>query len=140
LILLRKYFSLLLLLSSLPSLSCSNLAQQGAISSAYQAYGQGNCGTVLKNLSDAEKYAIPSPSIQAEIFFLRAQCFEKLSQVNNAIGLYEYIVKTFPESAYAAQAEGRLREHKIVITQLTNPQIPSSPTAISHERRLALVT
>jgi len=114
--LLGKIFFVFLMLSSLLVSSCG-LAQQGAITGAHKAYGRGDYVKALAQLSGAEKYTTPSAEVQAEILFLRALCWEKLSRLADANGLYEHIVQKFPESQYAAQARATLHERRFVVAQ-----------------------
>lgn len=83
-------------------------AQKGAMIGAYSDIKKAKFQEALGSLSEAESYVKPSPALQAEISFLRGQCYEGLKRIPEAIGSYKYLVATFPESIYAYQAKERL--------------------------------
>ncbi|MDB6147515.1 MAG: hypothetical protein JWO45_1179 [Spartobacteria bacterium] len=84
-------------------------AQRGAISRAYSAISDGRYDSALVRLSEAEKLVPPTPELKAEISFLRAQSYEGLKRLPEAIGSYKYLITTFPQSSYAFQATERLK-------------------------------
>lgn len=79
------------------------------MSRAYTAIAEGRYDAALARLAAAEKYVPPSPELEAEISFLRARSYEGLSRLPDAIGIYKYLVATFPKSPYAFQAAERLK-------------------------------
>jgi tetratricopeptide (TPR) repeat protein len=90
--------------------SCSaGSLQNGAMIGAHKAFAKGDCEKVLNKLSQAQRYQEPSPALKAEISHLRGLCLEKLSRTNEAIGVYKYLINTFPKSEYAYRAKERLR-------------------------------
>ena len=86
------------------------MAQQGAMSFAYRAVNKGKYDSALAHLARAEKRTQPTPALQAEIAYLRGQCYEGLNRAPDAIGVYKYLAATFPDSQYAFQATERLRQ------------------------------
>ena len=92
----------------LMSASGCGLAQQGALSFAYDAYARGDFDKALGELSEAENYTKPSPELHAEIVFLRSQCLEGKGQMEEAVGGYKYIVQNYPTSEYAFRSKEKL--------------------------------
>ena len=91
------------------SLAGCATAQKGAMIGAYSDIKKSKFQEALSELSQAESYLKPSPALQAEISFLRGQCYEGLKRIPEAIGSYKYLVATFPESIYAYQAKERIQ-------------------------------
>ena len=92
----------------LMSASGCGMAQQGALSFAYDAYARGDFDKALGELSEAESYTKPSPELHAEIVFLRSQCLEGKGQMEEAVGGYKYIVQNYPTSEYAFRSKEKL--------------------------------
>ena len=85
-------------------------AQVGAIRVAYSSYSRGDYARALGKLADAEGHLeIPAPR-RAEICYLRARCVEGMGNRIEAASLYEFLIKTYPDSEFAARAKGRLEE------------------------------
>jgi tetratricopeptide (TPR) repeat protein len=80
------------------------------MSRAHRAIKSGRFDDALARLSAAEKYADPSPELQAEITYLRGRAYEGMKRIGDAIGCYRYIVVKFPQSVYAYQSRERLKE------------------------------
>jgi outer membrane protein assembly factor BamD (BamD/ComL family) len=107
----RSSLSLLvLLLALLPALCSCAVAQSGALGRAYGSYNKGNYVTALKRLSEAESYGTVSDQRHAEIYYLKGRCLEGMNNRGEAAGLYEFLIKTYPDSEFAARAKGRLEE------------------------------
>lgn len=85
------------------------MAQRGAVSSAYKALAEGDCGTVYQKLSRAEKYEDVPELLQSEISFIRARCIEKEYRYNEAFALYNSIILRFPNTEYAVRSKGRVK-------------------------------
>jgi tetratricopeptide (TPR) repeat protein len=109
---------LALLLALLPVLcSCAAhmqhldaAAQQGAILFAYSAYRRGDYVNSLRNIHQAEaKGKIPDQQ-QADVSILKGRCLEGMGDRAEAASLYEYLIKTYPDSECAIRAKGRLEE------------------------------
>ena len=98
---------LVALLSTLILAGCG-IAQRGAISNAYEAMANDDYVLALGKLSEAESYKETSPEIQSEISFLRAFCLEREGKYYEAMGLYAFIIKKYPETNYAIMAKGRI--------------------------------
>jgi len=106
---LKLFLTIVLVIISLLLQSCYGLAQKGAMIKAYKAFEKDECSVVMKKLSQAESYKDPSAALKAEISYLRAQCLEKQSKFREAIGIYNYIISTFPQSEYAFRAKERIQ-------------------------------
>ena len=83
-------------------------AQKGSMLSVYSDIKKEHFNAALAELSSAEGYVKPTPQLQAEISYLRGQCYEGLNRQSEAVGSYKYVATTFPESSYAFQAKERL--------------------------------
>jgi outer membrane protein assembly factor BamD (BamD/ComL family) len=103
---------LVLLLALLPALcSCVSMAQRGAVDLAYRAYNKGDYPLALRRLSRAESYHSEMSDRQhAEVLLLKGRCVEGIGNRAEAASLYEYLVKTYPDTEFAARAKGRLEE------------------------------
>jgi tetratricopeptide (TPR) repeat protein len=99
------------LLVLLPALSsCVSLVQAGATDRAYKYYRKGDYVTALRMLTSAESYGrMPEPR-HAEICYLKGRCLEGLGNRDEAVMLYEYLIKTYPATEFAARARGRIQE------------------------------
>ena len=84
-------------------------AQRGAISRSYKMIEDGKYESALRRLSAAEKYVEPTPELSAEICFLRARCFEGLNRLDDAVGLYDFILEMYPDTQHAFRAQRRLK-------------------------------
>ncbi len=103
---------LALLLALSPVLcSCTSMAQSGSVGLAYKAYGKGDYATALRKLSFAESLHNEMPAQQhAEVLLLKGRCLEGMGNRGEAASLYEYLIKTYPDTESAARAKGRLDE------------------------------
>jgi outer membrane protein assembly factor BamD (BamD/ComL family) len=101
-----------LLFALLPALcSCVSMAQRGAVDLAYRSYNKGDYAKALRHLAQAEAYHEEmSNERHAEILLLKGRCVEGMGNRAEAASLYEYLVKTYPDTEYAARAKGRLEE------------------------------
>lgn len=119
--------------------SCS-MAQHGALLSAEKAYSRHEYRTALGELANAERYTEIPDNQKAYVSLLRALCFEGLDQKQLAVGVYEYIIASFPDSEQAYSARRRLQtlepkrtaevttQEKKEQTGLTNSMASASPT------------
>ena len=105
----RIFFLALICLSAAAFLGCATTLQKGAMDVAYSRISKGQYERALQELSYAEGYKEPTPDLRAEIFYLKAICYEGLGRYNDAIGLLKYVIDKFPDSSYAYQAKERLR-------------------------------
>jgi TolA-binding protein len=46
----------------------------------------------------------------AEVLLLKGQCLEGMGNRAEAASLYEYLIKTYPDTEFAARAKGRLED------------------------------
>ncbi len=92
--------------------SCATTMQRGAVQRAYFAYNHADYKSALRHLSRAETYGEVKGQALAEVHFLRGQCLEGLKERTEAIGVFEFVIKTYPETEFAARAQGRLAELK----------------------------
>jgi len=84
------------------------------------AYRRGDYVSALKNLSSAEQYELTDQR-HAEILYLKGQCLEGMGSRLEAASLYEYLIKTYPGTEFAASAKGRLEAVR------NQPQSPDRP-------------
>lgn len=98
----------LLLLLALAFTGCAAMAQKGAFSRANKAIKEKRYEDALIHVARAEKYAEITPELKAEATFLRAQSYEGVGRIPDAIGAYKYLVATFGDTSYAYQAKERL--------------------------------
>ena len=101
---------LALLLALLPLLCSCTMAQSGALGRAYGSYNKGEYVTALKRLSEAETYGEMPDKRHAEVLLLKGRCLEGLGNRGEAASLYEYLIKTYPDTEFTARATGRLEE------------------------------
>ena len=67
--------------------------------------------TALRQLSQVESFHREMPSQQhAEVLLLKGQCLEGMGNRAEAASLYEYLIKTYPDTEFAARAKGRLED------------------------------
>jgi TolA-binding protein len=101
---------LALLLVLLPAICSCTMAQSGALGQAYGLYNKGDYVKALKRLSEMESYGELPDQRHAEVYYLKGRCLEGMGNRGEAAGLYEYLVKTYPDTEFAARAKGRLEE------------------------------
>jgi lipopolysaccharide biosynthesis regulator YciM len=61
-------------------------AQRGTMIQARAKLDEGGYKEALAKLADAEKMVAPTPELQAEILYLRAECYEGLGRKPEAVG------------------------------------------------------
>lgn len=89
---------------------CTGLAQTGSISKAYETYERGNYVQTLKLITRAEYISMATPELKAELTYLRAQTYHKLSQNEKAYTLFEYLRDQHEDSQYGYLAAKRLEK------------------------------
>lgn len=104
------------------------VAQIGALSHAYLALRNDDCGLVYRKLSDAEGYKKPSPELQAEISYLRSLCLEKEKKYDEALALLYYITEQFPKTEYGYRARIRIERIESLFRQEQKNRTPSEKT------------
>ena len=106
-----KRLNLFLPVTLLMLISCAS-AQRGAIGGSYSLIDKGEYYEALRKLSRAEHYEDSTPEVKAEIFYLKARCYEGLRSFEEAKALYEHIIKDLPDSSYSLLANARLKTLK----------------------------
>jgi TolA-binding protein len=101
---------LALLLVLLPALFACATVQSGALSRAYGSYNKGDYVTALRRLAEAESYGEMPDLRHAEVYYLKGRCLEGMGNRGEAASLYEYLIKRYPDTEFAARAKGRLEE------------------------------
>lgn len=101
--------ALAVILTLIALTGCGHMAQTGAINRAESAYNDGKYKTALSRLSQAERYAKPTAEEHAQIIFLRAQCYEALHRLPDALGCYKSLTALYPTSVYTYQARERMK-------------------------------
>lgn len=116
----------ILILATL-SIGCSSRsALDRHLDAAYQQYEAGNCGRVMLELSQAQRFSRPRDNLQPEISQLRGQCLEREGLFVDAVQTYRFIIERYPASEYAYRSHARLQ----TLRQLGHYR-PDEP-AISH--------
>ena len=73
------------------------------------AYRNGEYNVAQTLLFQAENAKRLTMSNKAEIIFRKALCLEGLNNIEDAVGLHEYISFTFPKTEYAHRAQARIK-------------------------------
>ena len=89
---------------------CAGLAQTGSITKAYETYENGHYAKTLKLITQAENFSTVSPEFKAELTYLRAQTYRKLSQNEKAYTLFEYLKDQHKDSQYGYLAAKHLEQ------------------------------
>ena len=79
-----------------------------SLDGAYLAYRQGNCESVMLELSRAERQSRSRAYLQPEISLLRGQCLERQKLYIDAAHTYRFIIQRYAQSEYAFRAQARL--------------------------------
>jgi outer membrane protein assembly factor BamD (BamD/ComL family) len=101
--------AILLLLAIFALSSGCAVTREISMFRAYKALEAADYEAALTRLSAAERLAPLSSELQAEVAFLRAKSYEGLQDIPEAIGLYRYLVASFPESPYSWAAKEKLQ-------------------------------
>lgn len=101
------------------SLTACAISQSGALYQAQKSYQEANYETCLTKLSQAEGYGEYSEAVSSEISFYRGLCLESAGRIPEAGAVYQNLIRTYPRSNGAAQAQGRLRSLNIISTPFT---------------------
>lgn len=89
---------------------CASLAQTGSVSKAYETYERGRYAKTLKLITQAENFSTVTPELRAELTYLRAQTYRKLSQNEKAYTLFEYLKDQHKDSQYGYLAAKHLEQ------------------------------
>ncbi|GAC1031911.1 hypothetical protein thsps21_27390 [Pseudomonas sp. No.21] len=99
----------LIILALLAGLTgCTRWSLDHHLNNAYHAYDEGDCDTVMLELSQAERKSRSRAYMQPEISLLRGQCLERQSLFVDAAQTYHFIIGRYPTSEYAYRARARL--------------------------------
>jgi len=94
--------------ATLSFFGCSSMAQNGSMIGAHEAYEKGNFKECLSYTSEAEYYGSHSRVMDAQIMFYKAMCLEGLGQIDASKGIFEKLVRLYPESDWAIVAASKL--------------------------------
>ena len=84
------------------------IGQMGAMSRAHAGLADKRYEFTLKRLAEAEQFNPTTPDLQAEISYMKAQCYDGLNKSAEAVGMYRYVAETFPKSEYSFMARERM--------------------------------
>ena len=87
---------------------CSSLAQDGAMLRVHTAFEENDFSECLSRISRAENYGSQSRIMDAQIMFYKAMCLEGVGQIVASRGVFEGLVRLYPESDWAIVAESKL--------------------------------
>lgn len=94
-----------LLLSALLLASCAS----GLLRSSVDYYMKGDYEMAIQSADWALETHNPTPEERALANLIKAQSLEKLGDRDSAMGLYQYVVDTYPETPHSHQAGQQLR-------------------------------
>jgi tetratricopeptide (TPR) repeat protein len=112
------------------SLAGCSMSQKGALSQAQRSYQQADFETCLMKLSQAEGYGEHSESVSADISFHRGLCLEGAGRKNEATAVYLNLIRTYPNSSGAIQAQARLAN----VRDISKTPAASGPSSGSNSR------
>ena len=115
------------------------MSQSGALYRAQNSYREADYETCLTKLSQAEGYGEHSEFVSSEIIFYRGLCLERAGRKQEAVAVYHNLIRKFPQSNGAAQAQVRIGNAKDVTTAPTEPgTIPASNSRLVLSARTML--
>jgi len=121
------------------SLTACSMSQSGALYQAQKSYQEADYETCLTKLSQADGYGEYSESVSSEIAFYRGLCLERADRKTEAVAVYQNLIRRYPKSNGAAQAQGRIASLNIIAmpstgsgtNQVSNShQTPSASTML----------
>lgn len=86
---------------------CSSMVQDGAMVRAHEAFEGNNFAACLSRTAEAEYYGSQSRAMDAKIMFYKAVCLEGLGQVVASKGIFEKLVRLYPETDWAIVARSK---------------------------------
>lgn len=101
-------------------LTACAMSQSGALYQAQKSYQEADYETCLAKLSQAEGYGEYSESVSSEISFYRGLCLERAGRKPEAVAVYQNLIRKYPKSNGAAQAQGRITNLNIISTPSTD--------------------
>lgn len=90
------------------ALGCA-MTRSGALDSALDNYMKGNYEKAIRRADLALHIGTPTAEDRARAAIIKAQSLDQLGDTTAAVGLYQYIVETFPDDPESYQARERLR-------------------------------
>jgi hypothetical protein len=112
------------------SLTACGMSQHGALYQAQRSYQEADYETCLTKLSQAEGYGEYSESVSSEISLYRGLCLERTGRNPEAVVVYQNLIRKYPQSNGAAQAQGRMRN----LTVISTPSTGSGTNQASNSR------
>jgi len=110
----RPFHNAMLVLVILAPLAACGLARQGAWQEALEYYSDGEYAEAIRKSEHVLAWGTASEEERANAYLLQARCHEKLGQSDQAIGLYTFVSRTFPESPQDYQA-------RVALTRIEHP-------------------
>jgi len=99
------------------TLAACAMTRSGAWARAQDAFNGGDYHGAIARSDEVLSYGTPSDEDRANAGLLKAKSYEHLGQMSDAVGLYTYVAKTFPQTPQGYQAAAalvRLSQHKNV--------------------------
>lgn len=87
---------------------CTRWSMNSHLNNANRAYAQGDCDTVMYNLSKVDRESRSRRYVQPEVSMLRGQCLERQKFYPDAMQTYQFIITNYPNSEYAYRAQARM--------------------------------
>jgi TolA-binding protein len=87
---------------------CTRWSMNSHLNNANRAYAQGDCDTVMYNLSKVDRESRSRRYVQPEVSMLRGQCLERQKFYLDAMQTYQFIITHYPNSEYAYRAQARM--------------------------------
>lgn len=100
-----------ILLCALTISGCA-VARIGAFTQAQELQAAGKCDEAIRRLDEMLSYGTPTRDQQSRANLLKAECYEAHEKHDQAIALYTYVVKKFPDTAAAYQAAAALAKYR----------------------------
>jgi hypothetical protein len=88
-------------------LGCYSMARSGHLGSAERALAENNCSRALASVGSAESMGDVTDGERLHIAFIRAQCYDRMSRTDDALGLYDYVAEKDPDSPRGFQSRQR---------------------------------
>lgn len=89
---------------------CLSMARGGALLAAHESFAEGKYQEAIVASDEALSYGSPDPKDVADAYLIKAKSLEALGETDEAIGLYVFLVQTFPGTPHDFQARGRLQK------------------------------
>ena len=99
----RRHAVLVLVLAVGLVSSCS-ITRAGAWLQAQDAFAAGDYRGAIKKADASLRYGSPSEEERANANLLKAQSYERLGQIGDAVALYTFVARNFPQTPQGYQA------------------------------------